>query len=90
MLRNPGLRYPELPPDDLADFPGTHLPINQKLKNPPPHRVSEHIERVHTEHYITTHLYKHRLTRAAPVRGAGNCASNHNAPAAATRHVSTP
>lgn len=58
MLGDRRLRYPELPPDDIADRARGLLALGEQLQDAAAHGVSEHIESVHEHQRITSHLYK--------------------------------
>src|SRR5262245_24223308 len=47
MLRDGRLRDAELGLDDRRDGPGRQLAVGEELEDPPPHRVTEDVERVH-------------------------------------------
>src|SRR6185437_9710437 len=47
MLRDGRLGDAELLLDDRADRPGGQLPLGEQLEDPPPDRITEHVERMH-------------------------------------------
>ena len=61
MLRNGGLGYSELRPDDLRDRARRLLAVGKQLEDPPSNRVSQHVERMHDGDYIIPTLYKSSL-----------------------------
>jgi hypothetical protein len=47
VLGDRGLGDPELLLDDRAHRTRSPLPVREQLQDPPPHRVAEHVERMH-------------------------------------------
>src|SRR5690348_10780248 len=65
VLRDGRLGDAELPLDDRADRAGGQLPLGEQLQDPPPHRIAEHVKRMHLSKisrltYISQILYNER------------------------------
>ena len=66
LLGNRRLADPELGRDRRHHLPGGMFPLGEDLQDPPPDRVAQHVQRVHTTDSIDSDLYKSR-----PMDGRG-------------------
>ena len=67
MLRDGGLRDPELVPDAGADRPVVELALGEELEDPAPDGIAENIERVH-EHSVSARAYISQSCSLRPIR----------------------